>query len=135
MITDQPPLDWTCDADGLSDSSPKFLQVMAHIQDLINSNTHHILMPERATTLARLITAQIAHIDHLVPADDHRSALQEANETFVSPVFLNIVSSPEARELQAIDNILARRTALDDFKSRGEKIFAAIDRAAEADRF
>lgn len=162
-VTSTPPLptvhpDWTCDGDGLSNSSPKFLEVMAHIQDLINSDTHHVLRPEHVAGLARLIASQIAHIDHLAPAgDDDQQALQDANEAFARreramadllkkngivvfvtngvPTSLQFFNPNEAeQELQDIDHLLARRSALDDLPTRNQKILHAIERAAEADR-
>lgn len=45
-------------------------------------------------------------------------------------------STPDAvAQLNYIDTILARRDALDNIEGRANKILAAIERAAEADRF
>lgn len=152
------PQDWTCDDNGLSNSSPKFHEVMAHIQDLINSNTHHVLRPEHVAALARVIASQIAHIDHLAPIGDDQQALRDANEAFARreramadllrsngfsvdvengiPVglFGPYAQPAQVQELQDIDHLLARRSALDDLPTRNQKILHAIERAAEADR-
>lgn len=59
--------DWTCGADGRSNSSAGYLRLCAEVERLIRSDAH-ALIDGRAEHTARLIMSELAHEQGLRPA-------------------------------------------------------------------
>lgn len=60
------PRDWTCDADGRSNSSPAFHALVDAVESLIRGDAQS-LIAGRADRTAGLIVAQLAHRHGMVP--------------------------------------------------------------------
>ena len=58
--------DWTKDENGNTNSSQKYIQCVNHVEQLLRDSAH-TLIAGRADLVARLIVAQLAHVEELGP--------------------------------------------------------------------
>jgi hypothetical protein len=59
--------DWTTNAEGVSNSSREFEEIVHAVERLIRNDALYRLIAGRADATARLIVAQLAHVHHLAP--------------------------------------------------------------------
>lgn len=57
---------WTSSAEGITNSSPKYLELVAVVEQLIRQDAH-MLISGRADITARMIVARLAHAHGLAP--------------------------------------------------------------------
>ena len=60
------PKDWTCNAEGRSNSSYEFIKLCHEVEHIIRDDAYQLINGDVAST-ARLIMAQLAHVHHLAP--------------------------------------------------------------------
>lgn len=60
------PLHWTCNENGVSNSSKEFQRLCDEVERLIRADAHS-LISGNADSTARLIMAQLSHVHGLAP--------------------------------------------------------------------
>lgn len=68
--------DWTV-ADGRTNSSPEYVRLCGEVERIIRDDAH-TLMSGGADRTARLIMAQLAHKQHMIPESAHHAAVKAA---------------------------------------------------------